>query len=487
MTSLSEDRMIDGDLGTVVHYIGLMLQLFGILVAIPILVALYFKDGLSVLLSFATVAILALVMGDILRRYTLPEELNIRNAMVISALTWITLATFGAMPYVLCGVLPPVDALFEGMSGFTGTGLTMFVPNTANYGVEWLGASGYQSLLFWRSLMQWIGGVGVILLFIAILVHGAGGTARELYIAEGRVERVEPSIVHTARWIWKIYVAYTLIGIILLFGAGMPLWDSVNHAMTGLATGGFSVKDASIASYDSVAVELILLPIMVFGAISFIQHKKLIDRNFHDFIRSPEIILMAFTILTLTLLLAFELNDFRLASFNVISALTGTGFTNAKNIVQWSDFSKILLIIPMVMGGGYGSTSSALKLIRCAIILKSIIWLVKKYFLPRSAIVPLKVGRTVIKEEEVMMVGLYTLTYILILVLGAMVFMAHGHSMVNSFFEVASAQGNVGLSVGLTLPGATLYEKITLILVMWMGRLEIFPVLLLLTNIIKRP
>ena len=479
---MNDGRMIKGDAGTVLHYVGLMLQLFGVLVAIPILIALYFKDGFSVILSFVTVATLALVVGYILRRCTLPDELNIRRAMVISALTWITLAAFGAMPYVLCGVLPLEDALFEGMSGFTGTGLTMFAfPR----GVEWL-ASGYRSILFWRSLTQWIGGVGVIVLFIAIMVHGVGGTARELYTAEARAERIEPSIINTTRWIWKIYVAYTFIGIILLCVAGMPLWDSINHTMTGLATGGFSIKNLSIASYDSVAAELMLLPIMVFGAISFALHKKLIDRNFREFVRSPEIILMALTMVTLTLLLAFELKDFRLASFNVISALTGTGFTNAKNMAGWSDFSKILLTIPMIMGGGYGSTSSALKLIRCAILLESIIWLVKKYFLPSSAVVPLKVGRTVIKEEEIMMVGLYALVYLFILTLGATVFMAHGHSMASSFFEVASAQGNVGLSVGLAAPSMMLWEKITLVLVMWMGRLEVFPVLILLANIVKR-
>ncbi|MDD2777622.1 MAG: TrkH family potassium uptake protein [Methanocellales archaeon] len=444
--------------------------------------ALCFKNGFYVILSFVTVATLSLLVGYILRRITSPGELNLRIAMVISALTWITLAAFGALPYILCGVLSLEDALFESMSGFTGTGLTMF---SSARGVEWL-SSGYQSILFWRSLTQWIGGVGVIVLFIAIMVHGVGGAATGLYTAEGRAERIEPSIINTARWIWKVYVAYTFIGIILLCIVGMPLWDSINHAMTGLATGGFSIKNLSIASYDSVAVELVLVLIMVFGAISFALHKKLIELKFREIIRSPEIILMALTLLALTLLLTLELKNFRIASFSVISALTGTGFANAESMELWSDFSKLLIIIPMIMGGGYGSTSSALKLIRCAILLKSIIWLVKKYLLPISAIVPLKVGRTVIKEEEITMAGLYAFVYLFVLTLCAMVFMSYGHSMVNSFFEVASAQGNVGLSVGLAVPSLMLGEKITLILAMWMGRLEIFPVLILLANIVKR-
>ncbi len=474
--------MIKGDLGTILHYIGLMLQLFGVLVAVPILVALYFKDGFYVILSFVTVAPLSLLAGYILRRITSPGELNLRIAMVISALTWITLAAFGALPYALCGVLSLEDALFESMSGFTTTGLTMF---SSTMGVEWL-SSGYQSILFWRSLTQWIGGVGVIVLFIAIMVRGVGGAATGLYAAEGRTERIEPSIINTARWIWEVYVAYTFMGIILLCFAGMPLWDSINHVMAGLATGGFSIKNLSIASYDSVAVELMLLPIMVFGATSFALHKKLIELKFREIIQSPEIILMALTLLALTLLLTLELKNFRIASFSVISALTTAGFTNAESMVQWSDFSKILIIIPMIMGGGYGSTSSALKLIRCAILLKSILWLMKKDLLPRSAIVPLKVGGIVIKEEEITMAGLYAFVYLFVLTLCAMVFMAYGHSMVNSFFEVASALGNVGLSVGLATPSLMLGEKITLILAMWMGRLEIFPVLMLLANIVKR-
>ncbi|MCD5409548.1 MAG: TrkH family potassium uptake protein [Methanocellales archaeon] len=474
---MSEDRMIDGDLGTVVHYIGLMLQLFAILVAIPILVALYFKDELSVLLSFATVAILSFVIGYILRRCTLPEELNIRNAMVISALTWLTLSAFSAIPFILSGILPPLDAMYESMAGLTTTGHTMFVDfEDIPY-----------SIFFWRSLMQWVGGAGIILLFIAILVHGVGGTARRLYTAEARVDRIEPSIIHTSRWIWRFYLAFTIVAIAIFSIAGMPLWDAINHGMTGISTGGFTVVAGSISAYDSIAVEMAVSLIMIAGAISFVLHKKWVDRNFHDFLRNPEIKLMASLILILTILLTVELGgNIRLASFNVISALTGTGFSNTC-LVEWSELSKLLLIIPMTIGGGYGSAAAALKLIRCVIFLKSIGWLVKKYLLPQSAVVPLKIDGTVIKDDEIMMVGLYILVYLFVMLIGTWIFVMHGHPMINSLFDVASALGNVGLTVGVIGPDMSIVEKITMIIIMWMGRLEIFPVLLLLTNIIKRP
>ncbi len=470
--------MIDGGLGTALHYVGLILQLFAILVAIPILIAIYFKDGLYMILSFATVSIFSLTIGYILRKYTSPEELDIRSAMVISALIWLTLAAFGAVPFVLAGVLSPVDAVYESMSGFTTTGHTMIVD------FENLPAS----IFFWRSLMQWVGGAGIILLFIAILIHGVGGAAKRLYIAEGRTDRIEPSIIHTSRWIWKFYVVFTIIGIMLLFIAGMPLWDAINHSMTGIATGGFSIKDGGIAAYDCIAIETVISLTMICGAIGFVLHKKWINRNFRDFIHNPEIKLMAFSILILTILLTVELgSNMRLASFNVISALTGTGFSNVKCMAEWSDLSKILLVIPMIMGGGYGSAAAGIKLIRCVIFLKSIGWLIKKYLLPQSAVVPLKVGGTVIKDDEIMMVGLYILIYLFVMVIGTLILMMHGHPMIDSLFEVASAQGNVGLSIGLVGPGMALSEKITMVIVMWMGRLEIFPVLLLLTNMIKRP
>jgi len=409
-----------------------------------------------------------------------PENLTLRESFKVAAIGWLLMSFFGAIPFILSGYLNPLDAWFESMSGFTATGLTMFTD------VESLP----RSILLWRSLTEWIGGVGVIALFLSVM-YRTSRVVQSLYFAEGRSDKTEPTIVGTVRKIWGIYLFYTLLFAFIFYMLKVPLFDAINISMTALATGGFAVTNNSIAAYSPyVAIAMIFA--MAAGGISFVSHINLFKGRVKEFfsIELKAMIIIIFLFSTIMLLhlrwMGENWSDATLQTFfHITSALTGTGFS-ISDLSTLTSFDKTFLILSMIFGGAYGSTSSALKLIRVVVLVYGIVWYVKVRLYPKSAIIPFKIGRKVFESSEVRDVSIYTTTYLFMLLLGAMVFMAYGHSLVNSLFEVASAEGNVGLTVGITSPFMPWVEKLTLILEMWFGRLEIFPVLILLADIVRR-
>ena len=341
-----------------------------------------------------------------------------------------------------------------------------------------------RTILFWRSLTEWVGGMGVVVLFLAALI-GAGRAARKMYVAEARVERIEPSIRETARTLWKIYALFTLLGVVGLYFAGTPtLFEAVNHSMTGIATGGFTVRNTSFAGYG-IPVLAITILIMIAGAISFAVHRRVMAGHWRELFKNIEVQLMLVLIALATLLLIWSMG-LRDALFQSSSALTGTGFSTA-DISKWGDPQKGLLTILMVIGGGYGSTSSAIKLIRTVIIVKAVHWMIKRSFLPQRAVVPMKISGRIYSDQEMMETSIYAFIYIIVLISGAVVLMVVGpYSAMNSVFEAASAQGNVGLSVGITSAAMPITGKISMTIQMLVGRLEIIPVIAFISYLISK-
>jgi len=357
------------------------------------------------------------------------------------------------------------------MSGFTATGLTMFID------VENLPGS----ILLWRSLTEWIGGVGIIVLFLSVL-YKTGTVFQNLYAAEGRTDKIAPSITGTSRRIWGIYGFYTLLSIFVLWLLSVPLFDAVNISMTTLATGGFAVTNNSIAAYPSY-VGIAIIPFMILGGISFVAHMKLFKGKIKEFFTLEVVVMLVILLLSSSFLLFFM--DAYSSAFHATSALTGTGFA-ISNIADWGEQSKFMLTILMVFGGGFGSTASALKIIRVIVLFYGIVWVVKKRLYPQSAVIPFKIGKKVFDDSGIRDVAIYTTAYLTILVLGAMFFMCIGFTVADSLFEVASAEGNVGLSVGITNPAMHIVGKFVLIVEMWVGRLEIIPVLVLIFSPLRR-
>ncbi|MGD2249855.1 MAG: TrkH family potassium uptake protein [Candidatus Methanofastidiosia archaeon] len=476
------------DVKLVVEELGRVLKIFSYVVLAAVVIPVIFKEYYAVPWVLLTSG-LAYISSYFLIKVKVDEEPRIRHAMIVAALAWIIIPLYSTIPLIFVARMSFIDSMFECVSGWSGTGLTMVIrEDLLSHTVQ-----------FWRSLMQWIGGVGVIVLLISILARPGTG-AYSLYKSEGRTEKIHPSILSTVKTMWKIFFIYTVLGVILLWLCRMPLWDAINHAMTGIATGGFSVVDNSIGTYDSPLIDYALLPLMIAGAVSFVVHYRMIRVNYKIFFTDPQnkafFVIGGIAIAYLTWL---NLGNYievpaslRYSCFQLISALTCTGFQTA-NVQVWSESAKLLLAIAMVIGGAAGSTVGGIKLIRVILLYKGVVWKFKKVSFPSTALISHKLGSKVLSSEEaneeVAEAALISFLWVVFLFLGIFVLLQTvpaEYTLGDVVFEVASAQGNVGLSTGITGTHMGSIAKVTLMFNMWIGRLEIFPVLMLLRLIIKR-
>jgi trk system potassium uptake protein TrkH len=511
---------VPADLATIARDIGSLLLMESALMGGSALIGLAFGEY-GVALAFFLAAMSSLVVGGAARRVfndaPVPQT---KHGMVIAAAGWLLTALFGALPFFLSAhLLSPADAaayvpegvsytvsslqyfenplhaVFESMSGWTGSGLTMAVHEP----------SLPRTLLWWRSLMQWVGGVGVIVLTVSILSRSGSGSYT-LYRSEAREERIHPSIISTVRTVWKIFLGYTVLAVVVLFGALLvsePLppaeaaWQALNHAMTALSTGGFSVTDNSIATYDSPLIETVLLPIMTLGAIAFPIHYAVLKNRdlgelFDDLQTRWLFVLLGVGIAVLTLqnlrtfAPALSLRD---SAFQFVSALSCTGFQSSP-IDSWTAGGKLIVSGAMVLGGAAGSTVGGIKIIRGYTIARGIRWQFSRVFLPASAVVTAKIGDRRLDREgmerEFSEAAIVSLLWLLLLIAGSLVLsnLAPGASYADVLFEVASAQGNVGLSTGITGPAMHPIAEGMLIVNMWIGRLEIIPVLVFARSVL---
>ena len=452
------------------------------------------------------------------------EEPKRRHAMVIAGAGWLVSAIFGALPFLFAAYLTPPEvaqalipagesyqssllyfrnplhALFESMSAYTTTGLTMAMHEPS------IG----HGLLFYRSMAQWIGGAGVIVLSLAIIPRPRAVGELELYQSETTGMKLRPSIIGTARAIWKVYSSVTALVALYLFVATLiilpdygwwpSLFDAVNHAMTAQSTGGFSTLDDSIAGYRSYAMELVHIPPMVLGAISIpLYYAFLRERDLRVFWRDAQfrsmILLFAVTIPLLVLLLGGTkavADPIREGIFQFISAVSTTGWQTS-NIGDWKDSAVLLLAWgAMVTGGAAGATVGGIKLIRAYIILRAVGWRIRKVFLPTEAVVPFRVGERSLPSEamqrEVGDASVFSLLYLLILGVSTIIVahqMGPNFTLADALFESVSAQSTVGLSSGITDPGMPVTIELLFIFQMWVGRLEIFPVIVLLLALVS--
>ena len=503
------------------HDVGRIIQAVSLMSAISIIVAAVNGEYYAIP-SFGVTAVMMGMLGTgLVRRYQDSDPPEKRDAMVTAATAWAVIGVLGGLPFLLIAwtiqidlfpvwmntppmddttavFLQPLDAVFESMSGFTGTGLTMAAVE------EQLP----RSLHWWRSFIEWVGGVGVIVLTVAILSRG-GGTSGSytLYESEARSEKIHPSIVTTVREIWKIFVGLTLGSIGLYLLVGMPLWDAINHGMTGISTGGFSVHAASIGHYDSPLIEYVTVPIMVAGSIAFPIHYLIYKgevRNFYADLQTRWVFIW-FTVgsLALTGILwangqyeTFE-ETFRLALFQFVSATSNTGFGTATigggTEQVWSAGATLLTCAGMLTGAAAGSTCSGLKLIRVITLLKGALWQVRDVFQPESAIRYLQLGERKLSEEQVQRefteATVVFIFWFIFLVIGVAVLLrvlSPAHPLEYVIFDVMSAQSNVGLDSGITGPTMPDSAKAMLIINMWVGRLEIIPVAVLVGAIFQR-
>jgi trk system potassium uptake protein TrkH len=320
--------------------------------------------------------------------------------------------------------------------------------------------------------------VGIVVLFLAIFAPT--NVAAKLYVAEARSERLEPSMARTARKIFYIYSYLTLAAILALYLSGASVFEAVNHALTALSSGGFSPNDDNYMAVPS-QVKLVTMLFMLLGGISFALHQSWMEGKFKKFFSNIEVQAILVIVAIFSLLLYLDGVPAIDAAFTTISALTTTGFASI-DVSSLSDLSKYYLLLLLNIGGGYGSTAGGLKVIRFVIILKAIEWFIRKITSPRRRVIPFKIQDKVFSEEEVFSTLLFALLYLFFLTVGTFIFILLGHDLMEALFMISSAQGNNGLVV---LTQYNSIEKVVMIFHMWIGRLEIIPVLTLLTALRK--
>ena len=410
-----------------------------------------------------------------------------RDGYLIVSLSWIVFSLVGMLPYVLSGYIPSVsDAFFETMSGFTTTGASILND------IEALP----HGLLFWRSMTQWIGGLGIIFFTIAVLpVFGVGGV--QLFAAEAtgpRHDKVHPRISVTAKWIWSIYLGLTVVCAFLFSLGGMSVFDSICHSMATTATGGFSTRNASIAAFDSAYIEYVTIFFMFLSGINFTLlflaffkgrvGKLFSDTEFHWYASIVGVFTLVIA-LGLVIVRGGQIEEsFREALFQVVSVQTTTGFVSA-DYMLWPPVLWFLLSVVMYFGACAGSTSGAIKCVRIAMLLK----VVRNEFLRivhPNAVIPLRISGHVIHSKAKITLLAFFVLYVLVIFIGWVVMMALGLDFMDAYGVVVSSVSNVGPGLGnysgihswTHLPDAAKWVSAFLMLI---GRLELFSVLLLLT------
>ncbi|MDD1773909.1 MAG: TrkH family potassium uptake protein [Methanobacterium sp.] len=460
------------------HPLGIIMQGIGLITLTPIIIALIYGET-NLIGFYLLFGLFSIALGFVLRKLPFDDRrLRLRHGMIIAAIAWLWAAFIGSLCLMTITHLSFLNAYFESMSAYSGSGLTIFI------NVEILP----QSVLFLRSIEQWVGGLGVVIMVIGILIR-PGTTAARLYKSEAREEKIKPSIANTVKTIWWIYLFYTILGIILYVLAGMSIFDAINNTFTNLSTGGMSVKNNNIGAYNSDLITIITIVLMLIGGTSFLVHYNALKGRVLDVMRDIQlqatiIIVAIFSILLIIFAQFTNLN----AVFYVVSALSCTGSNTlpVSAMAAWTDYPKVILAVAMIIGMAAGSTSGALKLIRIVTLFKSIFWEVRRIISPEGSVITRKLGGKTLGDVEIREAGSYVFIYLLFIFISWLVFMQYGYGGIDSLFEVASAQGNVGLSMGITSPNMPAIPEIFMIFNMWIGRIEIIPALVLLKLLVDQ-
>ena len=470
--------------------LGAILKLFGFAFYIPVIPALYYFEeplfyGFMPLnaLIFLFMANLTITIGYPMEAFGKAEDFHHHEAVVIVSSSWLLLALLASVPFLLAGMLThPIDGFFEAMSGLTTTGATVLP-----YPLE----QHPKSVMLWRALLQWMGGMGIIVMSVAVLskLSRGGLSLLEAEAPGPSITRIKPKIMETAKILWYIYGLLTLCQLLLLLGAGLTLYDSVYHSFTTMSTGGFSNYSHSIAHFGS-PVQWIIIGFMILGGINFSLHYQAFRGNFKKVLANTEFkvyltILSSATLLIFYLLVGTETlpgESLRNAMFQVVSLTTSTGYTTV-NYDKWPELARITLLFLMVIGASAGSTGGGVKVLRVYLVFKMAMRSFKEFINPRRVLV-VRMGDRVVEEKILKGIAMFFLAYIIIFAVGSFLLVASGMDILTSMSGVISALSNVGPALGGLGPAnsfevAPLYGRLLLSILMWIGRLEIFTAVVL--------
>ena len=455
------------------HTLGSILKYLALVHLIPLGVALYYGEDWHI---FFYSLLLSLAIGLSLEfGFKTTRELERADGFSIVSFTWLFVPLLGALPYIFLG-WNFLDAFFEAMSGFTTTGATILGE------IEELP----QSLLLWRSLTQWLGGMGVIALFIAILPRlGVGGS--QLFEREfpgPMPEKLGHRVRTTARFLWTIYAAFTGAEIILLyFLAKLPLFDSVCISLCTLSTGGFTPTTGSIGAYANPAAEYIIIVFMLLAGINFVVHYQVLKGNF-KIVKDEEFRLYLILLVAASslLILSQGLSSYRDGIFQAISIMTTTGFVTC-DFGSWHFGGKMVLLVLMFIGGCGGATTGGIKVVRILTLLKHSRVMMRRAISPK-AMIPVKYNRKPLPEGIIRDIISFLFLYLLVVIVASVILSFLGLDLETSLSAVAATLGNVGPGLGGVGPALNYAwlcspAKLLLIFCMWLGRLELFTVFMI--------
>ena len=450
----------------------------------------YYYDGSDIFQDFIICSFITLFFGFIMRLSTKTDrnsEIKKRDGYLIVVGGWLFMSLFGSLPFIFSGSIPSfTDAFFETMSGFTTTGSTILD------NIESLP----KSILFWRSMTQWIGGMGIIVLTIAILpLLGIGGM--ELFVAEApgpTKDKIHPRIKETAKRLWLIYLGLTITETILLMFCGLNFFDAINHSLTTTSTGGFSTKQDSIAAFDNYYVEAIIMLFMLAAGTNFTLLYFGLKLKIKKFIQNDEFKWYFLSVISIALLLSYYhhvhnetgslFSSFRDVSFQVVSIITTTGFATA-DYTTWGAFFTFIFFLFLFSGASAGSTSGGIKIVRIVLLIKNGLLEFKRRIHPK-AVIPVLLNKETISSQITYNLLAFIFLYLFIFTIGSITMTAIGVDFMTSISAVASAISNVGPGIETVGPAQTFQHipdtgKWVLSFLMLMGRLELFTVCVLFT------
>lgn len=462
---------------------GKLMVMIGLLVIAPVAILTFYPQDIGYAIYFLLTGLLSILAGGLVcafgkrEAYFSSDRLTAqRHSNNTVLFTWFWGIAVGAMPFFLSGQLKLVQSLFESVSGWTTTGLSvMDVAQTSKI------------FLFYRSFMQYCGGLGFVLMMVMLV---SGKRSMDLFNAEGHPDKLMPNLKKTAQTIFEMYIIFLILGTAAYVVCGMPLFDSLCHAMCSLSTGGFSTRLNSIGEYHSLSIEIVTTQLMLIGTTNFAVLLLLLRGKWRQAAKVSEVRLLFLLMLIFVPLMALSLSGelgmglgegLRHGLFNAASALSTTGYATM-SYESWPSFAIGLMILLMLIGGGIGSTAGGLKLTRVYLILRMIGLNIKRKLLPQRCVdAPTYVkaqGRTKIDEELCSDTVGFVGCYLLLFVAGVLLLtMTAGCGLEKAMFEFASALGTVGLSIGLTGPATNNATLIVEMVGMILGRLEIFIVL----------
>ncbi len=474
-------------INVVLRVLAVFLVLISVFMLIPVAVALFYGER-EMLRFFLIPVVLNLGLAVVLY-FGLSDEkglnLSTKGAFLFVALAWLSASAVGALPFYFSGEIPNyADAFFETMSGFTTTGASVLSD------IEALP----KSLLFWRSLTHWLGGMGIVVLTVALFpLLGIGGF--QLLKAESpgpSVDKITPRITETAKILWFIYVLLSAIEVVLLYLGGMDLFESITHMFGTMATGGFSPKNASIGHYSSAYIHVVITVFMYLAGVNFILYFRLVRGGARHFYRNTEFKAYTGIFIVAMLIMALQLHGrevyatfgeaLQYAGFQTAAILTTTGYVTA-DYAAWPALAQILLFVLMFIGGSAGSTGGGVKVVRIVTIMKQGFNELKYLIYPRG-VFRIHLNGNAIKKDTVYVITGFVSLYLMLIMLVTVVVASSGNSIVTSFSTALASVGNIGPGFGAVGPTENYaafpdYVKWVLAIAMMFGRLEVYTVMVL--------